>query len=680
MDLTKLSDEELESLYQQKLAESKQAATTDLTKLSDDELEKLYQQKLAESKQSPAVANAKPKKTSEADKVYSFFTGAAQGAVDTMLLPGNLLARGINKLAGKNIAPIADFNLSEEQVGGPATSKPFQIAGEIGSTFMAPIPAVNVLSKAAKLGNAGKAMQRVARIGDSALTGGAASAGYAANREGSNLDDAGLNGMLWGALLRGGFEAPGAIADVTKALIPLKASASPARIAEVQKAAQGLPVDIGTAAEIPFLRSMYKTMLPNVPFSGAAQNMQKVSDGLENRTLDFLKDLRGGKSAKDLPQFLADEVAANYKAMRKSVSSKFKAVRKEAKNIDATILPKTQQIAKEALNENQKLIAAGQDGFLPKDEISRLEKIVNASIEPEVTKTASFNPVTAKMEVQTVTKEPTKASFAIRDQLRKDFSRDARRHARDDNQRVADLYGRLEDSLQADLEDVLTNAGRPDLVGTWQSGRQEHAVNVVPYRELRALAKAKKEPTKIHELLTTDKARKLYEHLSPEAKNAVQYRFLTQGKTKDSRAQKVTSRFANVEEGEQARLFGDNAGKINDLNVLNDIVKEYRPVLNNPSTGVQASNFQKMLAFLGAGYAGGAALPLVPASVGALFGVTAVPYAANKAVKALSNPKAFEKAINAQKPKAAKPEKPILNKKAADRLARALAYQMNAKK
>jgi hypothetical protein len=654
MDLSTLSDEELEKLYQQKLAESKQPAApaVDLSKLSDAELDKLYQQKLAESKQQTVMA--KPKKTSEADKVYSFLTGAAQGAVDTMLLPGNVLARGINKIAGKNIAPIADFNLSDEQVGGPAPSKPFQVAGEMGSAFLAPLPAINVLSKAAKLGNAGKVTQRLARIGDSALTGGAASAAYAANREGSNLDEAGLRGMLIGAALRGGFEAPGAIADITKSLIPIKASASPERIAEVQRAAGGLPVDIGTAAEIPWLRSLYKTMLPNVPFSGAAQNMQKVSDGLEGRTLDFLKGLRNGRSPKDLPQFLAEEIGKNYKAKTESVGSKFRAVRDQAKDVDATILPRTQDIAREALASHAEQINAGQRGFLPQDDVELFKNIINPG--------------------------NRRVSFSIRDQLRKDFSEYARQRAKDSNQRVAKLFERLDDNIQADLEDALTSAGREDLVKAWQQGRQEHAVDVVPYRELDALTKAKKEPTKIHALLTTDKARKLYEHLSPEARNAVQYRFLTQGKAKDSRAQKITSRFANIEEGEQARLFGDNANKINDLNVLNDIVKEYRPVLNNPSTGVQASNFQKLMAFMTAGAAGGAALPFVPASVGALFGVTAIPYAANRAVKALSNPKAFEKAINAQKPKAAKPERPILNKKAADRLTRALAYQMNAKK
>jgi hypothetical protein len=556
----------------------------------------------------------------------------------------------------------------------------WQTAGEIGSAFLAPLPGVSALSKAAKLGNAGKGIGRLAAVGDSALTGAGYGAGYAANREGSDLGSGALKGALLGAALRGAAEAPGTAVDITKALIPIKASASPERIAEVQRAAGGLPVDIGTAAEIPWLRSLYKTMLPNIPFSGAAQNMQKVSDGLENRTLEFLKDLRGGRSVKDLPEFLADQVARNYKAKTGSVGARFEKVRKEAADIDATVLPRTQEIAKKAIAGNQELIDAGQHGFLPKDDLEQLQNIVNASITPTVTKETFFNPATMLNETKTTTKEAERVPFAIRDELRKSFSELGRKHGNDSNKRLQKLYERLEDNIQADLEDTLTSAGRRDLVEEWQLGRQEHAVDVIPYRELDALDKAKKEPTKLHQLLVTDKARKLYEHLSPDAKNAVQYRFLTQGKTKDSRAQKVTERFTNVEEGEQARLFGDNANKINDLNVLNDIVKEYRPVLNNPSTGVQASNFQKLMAFLTAGAAGGAALPVVPAWLGAALGVTAIPYAGNKAVKALSNPKAFEKAINAQKPKAAKPERPILNKKAADRLARALAYQMNATK
>jgi hypothetical protein len=521
------------------------------------------------------------------EAIYSFATGIPQGIADTATAIPNLIGHGINKLTGKNLFRPATINISENQITGPAKYPGYQLAGEIGGAVALPLPFMGALSKAASAAKLSTPLKALAGIEDAMLTGGAYGAGYEANKENPEFLDAAKRGATFAGLLRGGLEgatrAPGMVKEgafsLLQKILP-KTKLPEAEAAEIQRVTAGSPVDVGTALKIPFLRNAYKNWLPNIIGSGTKKNMQQVIEGLDTRLQKVMGELKGDITEPNLLSFLENKTLGKLRENENRVKNGFELIRKEVGGLDATELPEAAKIAQKYLEENAAEVKGNGAGFLRQEDENYLQNLL---------------------------KKPTeKVSFLIRDNLRKNLSEQARKHAPDMNQRLRSIYSQLEGAIQDDLKTVLEKNGKEGLATQWQEFRDIFANEVVPYRELRAKKTLKTKPSLFADKLMTEEGSRVFDNLPQDAQDVALYLYLTKklpinsNGTKISDPTKILNKY-NALDRAQERLFNPKRAKeLRELNMINDTAKEYRPILNKPQTGVQAADIMKSLSPLAA--------------------------------------------------------------------------------
>jgi hypothetical protein len=608
----------------------------ELEKMSDEELAKIAGRPLSD------FGLDKPKK--ELNTPAKLGVAAAQGFLNMGVIPGNLVARGINAVAGKNIAPLSNLNIKEE-LGYGKDQGLAEKATQIGAEIAFPLgPGAKIGSKLIDVG--GKILpaflknsQRTKNVADILGVGALLGAGNAASDQDASIG----RGAAWGATAGAlGATAAKGVAKAFPVLmkyLPFKATNSPEKMDEILKATEGLPVDIGSITGNNKAREAYVNKMSKTPLSGVPEKMEQVVNATDRKAKNFISRITEEGISTNYNEEIKKELIDTLAKNEEKVSNAYTEVSNAADKYNIPFV--SDNLKKTAQQELKKIKAAVKSGRLSEaglngEVLSTIKKLAN----PKRTQKSAASPLVGSSpeaqraieEMSAKSKEAIPGTLSLVDDERKVLSRMASQHLLDKNKNLHSIYSKLANAAQKDIEETISKSEVPQLNKMLKDARKLHADTVIPYRHtsIYDIIKNEKPSDILHNRLLTPDNKVVYQKLSTSSKNKALFNYLMDKARFDEEGKlqanptRIVEQSRSLGEMGRARVFSkEQQDALKNLTILNEIAKNYRPALKRPQTGVQSIDYlAKVPNIVGAGL--GEAIddgrhPVVAGTLGALI-------------------------------------------------------------
>lgn len=598
-------------------------AEMDLSKLSDEELETLANN--YKSQMSAQTNDEPPLPTQEAhpnlNMLKDFLKGAAQENINLGTGFYNAANRGLIALLqsqGLNFPtpkPV-NFNIMNN-ITYPTAASLGRGAGILATAFtptgaVARVPLIGKgiaglldLAQLKPLGAVSRrtlgALERknlnnwltrtAVNAAEGATSGATYGAALGANKEGSNLGEEALSSALFGAGLGALLPQLGEaftasknrkinklIKDATSGASNMK---TPQEAARDLPLVGDLPIDLGSFIKNPHLAKEFEVKYGRTGEGqrSAVEPLRYLRDKAEN----FMQNI-GGKyqnNPADIVTDLKTHMRGQLRLHEKNVSDAFENVINEAEKAKITTNqnPKFSKVAQKFLDEDKRLASEERTPILR-----------GAADLKEVFERGAKNYQGAK-----------ERSLYGLDQERKVLGTLKKKYKKLDNQLLATMAENGERAIQEDIENILQNKGRNDLAIQWKDARKLFATKVAAYRpkRIKNMLEGITNPDNLIDVLTHPQHQPIFEDLTPDLRRGLIYRHLlnkTGEEIGQSGVRKIdpTTLIRNydklVSKTDAKRLFSPSElNELDEIKKLNRMLETAKHIEKPPRTGFYAS-------------------------------------------------------------------------------------------
>jgi hypothetical protein len=528
-----------------------------------------------------------PKSTMEniGGGIYAGVTGARSGLEE--LIGG--AAKRIAPMIGRDPSQVTQFQPSEAAAGAMAEYPTSAAVGKFGGQALGLIGMGEALPEEALAGGIAKGAQALGMGGKAASMlgrGGAIAGSGAALGPIVDADKPAGEAAAEGALLNLG--GAGLLKLLTNAprqaaqLLKMGGAAPKEGVEKVVQAASDLGVDMPLAEVIksPGLAKLQKAGLKNIPFSGMAQEYQKLSEGLSGNIQSLLGKLNpeNKHSGEAVQDFLSDK----YSSLKNTVSDLYGDLKESVSQLapgnvhdNSSVFSEAQKIKDDF---SKKLRRPGGDVKVPKDVKSYVDQISKESI-----------------NIQDAFADDEIINSHIGDaiaQIRKG-GKEAK-----DAERSLPYWNRLKKQNLADTDKTVERVGSPEISEKWSAAKNFYKENLAPYAEKGSLLKKIISEPNIDKvqnkfLQTSGQQPKseilnqVADQLPQEVKDTVAHSYLLG--PKDGNLIDAISRYEKLQPKQRDALFseGDKKSLDNLLTIQNHVGKKEFNQMFVPPTGAQ---------------------------------------------------------------------------------------------
>ena len=490
----------------------------------------------------------------------------------------------------------------------------------------------------ARLGGLSKGLAGLAKRGG-------ATAAYAAGQEQDPLQAA-LMGLAGEGAVRG--VQRGAQSGKSLLSSPLNAE----QLREAADVTRGTETSLGNVIQNPFLKKQFENTLPELPFSGANQAMQRTATDITEKGENILNNLKGSEEVPDIGEKLHAALKSSAKEARDMKNAKFTTLNEAAEKEGVT-------------TDRSNLINKAKE---------TLEEIKD---DPHL---AGLTDSTAKDILHTIIKEKERGNYSLKktDLLRGKIGRKINEAYTTGNEDLRDILRPLKEAATKDINDAIDKADRPNLNVLRDEAMDFYKKEYAPFKEPEiekftikggdpdVLAASFFKKSKLSD--RGNLLNKLTSKLSTEDKNLLAYSYFANAiKEGQLNPTKLKGLYVDLGEKQKNALLSKEMQKqLSDYSKL--VQKNARPldIMFNPKTGYAGLSeipWKTMLSgALAGGKLGGSFAGIPGATIGAIGGAVAPGIVAKPFVTGLTNPRMreflIERMIKARE-KEAKPQRNI---------------------
>lgn len=406
---------------------------------------------------------------------------------------------------------------------------------------------------------------------------------------------------------------------------------SPLSAEELEQAVRnvsGTETSLGNVIENPFLQKQFENVLPNLPFSGANQAMQRTANLIRDRGEQILQNLRGDYESEDIGGALHQALKKSESETRRIKNEKFEKLNDAAAAEGVTT--SRERLRSEAKNALEKIESDPDLSFLTDSPTKKLLK--NLSME----------------------KGDGNYSIKHTDFLRGKLGDKAHDAFLANNTELGKIYNSLKKAAESDINTAIDQSGYEHLDKLRDEAMSYHKKNYAPFedREIMKFTRKGGDPDILANAFLkssrlSDRSRlleKLTSKLTDEERKLLTYSYFSKAIT-DGQLNpiKLKTLYKSLGERQRKALLGGE-DQINSLRDYISLVEKNTEPLNimfNPKTGQRTLSEFPLMSVLG-GAAGSLATGSIPGGIlsAALPGIAARPL-----VKALTSPSVREKLI-----------------------------------
>lgn len=476
-----------------------------LKSLSLEQLKELKAQKQAMNTQSRNAMIDNP----IVQGALSFGAGPLQYGADVGTAVANSIRNASASLSGQPTPAPYKIDI-------PAKYPALKTTGEIGASFLIPIPGfaagsaiakgVKYIPKIMEFAQKSPKIAKTAKnLTNSVASGAAVGALFGANNPDTTLaQDLALGAGVGGVAHAGvaGIQnalnsknIPSSIYEIVakhyakKSQKPGSPLRSPAEVGQILETIGDSPVSFGEVIGSNSLTNRYQDYLRQVPFSGVEDASNQTIADANNAANKFVSELIGNADQTQIDKNLKEAIARDYKNLRKIKNQKYRDVGEygESKNLQLKDLPDTEAKARQYLDDHIDSILSGSEPLLDKKSLGVISRIIKPK---ELLDKDVFNIATQMLskeeraqlmrEISSQTeRQPKKLKIALENVKKyKNYSREEAKKG----SALSEVYGELSDASQRDLERYLQESNDKDALRKYNSAKNFYKNEYLPYK------------------------------------------------------------------------------------------------------------------------------------------------------------------------------------------------------